>query len=118
MGIHQLFLSRLTGFADPRLKENTNTLRRKFTPCMFCVLFPDRLIHLVDTLGFKLEVTGDRAILSSASLVLAVRKVDGTNFQTTSVDIVSTDNIQVTQILVQYSSTLLQQIYNLISHFK
>ncbi|KAL7373263.1 hypothetical protein ABVT39_002540 [Epinephelus coioides] len=54
-----------------------------------------RLIHLVDDLGLKLVVTGDRAVLSAGSLVLAVRTVDGTNFPTTSVDIFNTDNIQL-----------------------
>ncbi|XP_017269619.1 adhesion G-protein coupled receptor G4 isoform X2 [Kryptolebias marmoratus] len=55
----------------------------------------NRLIRLVDILGLKLEVTGDRVILSSASLVLAVRPVDGTNFPTTSVDILNTNNVQL-----------------------
>ncbi|XP_078018845.1 uncharacterized protein adgrg2a isoform X2 [Epinephelus lanceolatus] len=54
-----------------------------------------RLIHLVDDLGLKLVVTGDRAVLSAGSLVLAVRTVDGTNFPTTFVDIFNTDNIQL-----------------------
>ncbi|XP_028425399.1 adhesion G-protein coupled receptor G2 [Perca flavescens] len=53
------------------------------------------LVHLVDDLGLKLVVTGDSEILSSGSLVLAVRTVDGTNFPTTSVDIFNTDNVQL-----------------------
>ncbi|KAF1373236.1 hypothetical protein PFLUV_G00258280 [Perca fluviatilis] len=53
------------------------------------------LVQLVDDLGLKLVVTGDREILSSGSLVLAVRTVDGTNFPTTSVDIFNTDNVQL-----------------------
>ncbi|XP_034718260.1 adhesion G-protein coupled receptor G2 [Etheostoma cragini] len=55
----------------------------------------NRLVHLVDVLGLKLVVTGDREILSSGSLVLAVRTVDGTNFPITSVDIFNTDNVQL-----------------------
>ncbi|XP_078136342.1 uncharacterized protein adgrg2a isoform X2 [Sander vitreus] len=55
----------------------------------------NRLVHLVDDMGLKLVVTGDREILSSGSLVLAVRTIDGTNFPTTSVDIFNTDNVQL-----------------------
>ncbi|XP_029384835.1 adhesion G-protein coupled receptor G2 isoform X2 [Echeneis naucrates] len=54
----------------------------------------NRLIRLVDNLGLKLVVSGDREILSSNSLVLAVRTVDGTNFLETSVTIYNTDNVQ------------------------
>ncbi|XP_044033210.1 adhesion G-protein coupled receptor G4 [Siniperca chuatsi] len=55
----------------------------------------NRLIRLVDDLGLKLVVTGDREIISSNSLVLAVRTVDGSNFPTTSVNIFNTDNVQL-----------------------
>ncbi|KAM6908137.1 adhesion G-protein coupled receptor G2 [Lycodopsis pacificus] len=55
----------------------------------------NRLIRLVDNLGLKLVVAGDKEILSSGSLVLAVRAVDGTNFPVTSVDIFNTDNVQL-----------------------
>ncbi|KAM6900084.1 adhesion G-protein coupled receptor G2 [Xenentodon cancila] len=55
----------------------------------------NRLIQLVDNVGVKLDITGDRGILSSTSLVLAVRKVDGTDFPTTSVDIFDTSNVQL-----------------------
>ncbi|XP_022622773.1 adhesion G-protein coupled receptor G2 [Seriola dumerili] len=54
----------------------------------------NRLIRVVDNLGLKLVVNGDRGILSSNSLVLAVRTVDGTNFPATSVNIFNTDNVQ------------------------
>ncbi len=53
---------------------------------------------MVDDLGLKLVVAGDREIISSNSLVLAVRTVDGTNFPATSVDIFNTDNVQVAHI--------------------
>lgn len=60
------------------------------------VFFPvDRLIRVVDDLGLKLVVTGDKEIVSSSSLVLAVKTVDGINFPMTSVDILNTDNVQV-----------------------
>ncbi|KAM7369662.1 hypothetical protein PAMP_010966 [Pampus punctatissimus] len=54
----------------------------------------NRLIRVMDILGLKLAVTGDRVILSSNSLVLAVRTVDGTNFPTISVNIFNTSNVQ------------------------
>lgn len=56
-----------------------------------------RLIQLIDDLGTKLELDGDSKVMSAHSLVLAVRKVNGTNFSPTSVDIFDTDNVQVTQ---------------------
>ncbi|XP_054479347.1 adhesion G-protein coupled receptor G6-like [Anoplopoma fimbria] len=55
----------------------------------------NRLINLVDDLGLKLVVTGDKEVLSAGSLVLAVREVDGTNFPETSVDIFNTENVQL-----------------------
>ncbi|XP_047200551.1 adhesion G-protein coupled receptor G2 [Hippoglossus stenolepis] len=55
----------------------------------------NRLIRVVDTVGLKLAVSGDREILSAQSLVLAVKTVDGTNFPTTSVDIFNTENVQL-----------------------
>lgn len=63
-----------------------------------CPLLPPagRLIAAVDDLGVKLLVPGDSQVVSSSSLVLAVKKVDGTKFPPASVDIYSTDNVQVT----------------------
>ncbi|KAK2859713.1 hypothetical protein Q5P01_004333 [Channa striata] len=55
----------------------------------------NRLIHLVDDLSVKLNVDGNTGILSSNSLVLAVRTVDGSNFPATSVDIFNTENVQL-----------------------
>ncbi|XP_038587835.1 adhesion G-protein coupled receptor G2-like [Micropterus salmoides] len=55
----------------------------------------NRLIQMVDAVGLKLVVTGDGEIVSSDSLVLTVRTVDGTNFPATSVDIFNTDNVQL-----------------------
>uniref|UniRef100_A0A1A8NMS1 G protein-coupled receptor 64 n=2 Tax=Nothobranchius rachovii TaxID=451742 RepID=A0A1A8NMS1_9TELE len=55
----------------------------------------NRLIRLVEKLGFKLHVGGDSKILNSTSLVLAVRTVDGTNFQQTSMHIYNTHNVQL-----------------------
>lgn len=56
-----------------------------------------RLIRAVEDLGVKLVVTGDSEVVSSNSLVLAVKKVDGTQFPPTSVDIYGTDSVQVTR---------------------
>lgn len=55
-----------------------------------------RLIRAVEDLGMKLVVTGDSEVVSSDSLVLAVKKVDGTKFPPTSVDIYGTNSVQVT----------------------
>eukprot|EP00066_Takifugu_rubripes_P017150 XP_011606416.1 PREDICTED: G-protein coupled receptor 64 [Takifugu rubripes] len=54
----------------------------------------NRLIRAVEDLGVKLVVTGDSEVVSSNSLVLAVKKVDGTKFPPTSVDIYGTNSIQ------------------------
>lgn len=51
----------------------------------------------MDKLGVKLVVSGENAILSSTSLVLAVKTVDGTNFPTTAVNIFNPNNVQVSQ---------------------
>uniref|UniRef100_A0A3P8UGF1 Adhesion G-protein coupled receptor G2 n=2 Tax=Cynoglossus semilaevis TaxID=244447 RepID=A0A3P8UGF1_CYNSE len=55
----------------------------------------NRLIQIVDTVGIKLSLSGDRGVLSAESLVLAVRAVDGTNFPTTSVNIFGTNSVQL-----------------------
>ncbi|XP_034021782.1 adhesion G-protein coupled receptor G2 isoform X2 [Thalassophryne amazonica] len=64
----------------------------------------NRLIQLVDDVGLKLAVTGSRVrrdseggpvVLSSNSLVLAVKPVDATNFPTTSVQIFNVDDVQI-----------------------
>lgn len=58
-----------------------------------------RLVQVVEDVGLKLIVPGDREILSSGSVVLAVRSIDGTNFPQTSFNIFNTDNVQVDNIL-------------------
>lgn len=73
------------------------------TSSNFVFVPADRLIHAVDELCRKLVVTGDTEILSSNSLVFAVRKVDGSNFPATAVDILSTDDVQVSTCLVKYT---------------
>ncbi|XP_041670676.1 uncharacterized threonine-rich GPI-anchored glycoprotein PJ4664.02 [Cheilinus undulatus] len=59
----------------------------------------NRLSLLVDDLGQKLVVSGNRAVLgavlSSDLLVLAVSTVDGTNFPATSVNIFNTNDVQL-----------------------
>lgn len=65
--------------------------------CFSSALFPvDRLLQAVEDLGVKLVVTSDVEVVSSKSLILAVKKVDLTDFPPTSVVIFDTDNIQVT----------------------
>ncbi|XP_047185929.1 adhesion G-protein coupled receptor G2-like isoform X2 [Scophthalmus maximus] len=55
----------------------------------------NRLIRVVDSVGLKAVVSGDREILSSNSLVLAIRTVDGTNFTSLLVNIFNSDNVQI-----------------------
>ncbi|XP_061614803.1 adhesion G-protein coupled receptor G4-like isoform X2 [Phyllopteryx taeniolatus] len=55
----------------------------------------DRIIGAVEDLGLKLLVSDTSAVLSSRSLVLAVRKVDGGDFPEMSVDIFNTDDVQM-----------------------
>ncbi|KAF7656917.1 hypothetical protein LDENG_00034460 [Lucifuga dentata] len=65
----------------------------------------NRMIQLVDSVGLKLDVTSESEILSSDSLVLAVRAVDGSNFPTTFVNIFNTDNIQLRGLRSQSRSS-------------
>ncbi|KAI9516791.1 hypothetical protein NQZ68_013849 [Dissostichus eleginoides] len=55
----------------------------------------NRLVQVVEDVGLKLIVPADREILSSGSVVLAVRSIDGTNFPQTSFNIFNTDNVQL-----------------------
>ncbi|XP_026219871.1 mucin-3A isoform X2 [Anabas testudineus] len=55
----------------------------------------NRITHMVDNLGVKVDVSGGTGVLSSSSLVLAVRTVDGSNFPEISVKIYNTDNVQL-----------------------
>ncbi|XP_061522922.1 adhesion G-protein coupled receptor G2 isoform X2 [Phycodurus eques] len=55
----------------------------------------DRIVGAVEDLGLKLLVSDASAVLSSRSLVLAVRKVDGRDFPEMSVDIFNTDDVQM-----------------------
>lgn len=80
----------------PHQHQHINT--SDFSKMFFVIFTVDRLIHMVDKLGVKLDVTGGTGVLSSDSLVLAVRTVDPSNFPATSVDIFNTDNVQVAQI--------------------
>lgn len=49
-------------------------------------------------MGLKLLLTGAPAVLSSGSLVLAVQKVNGSDFPEMSVNIVNTENVQVVRL--------------------
>ncbi|XP_057679833.1 adhesion G-protein coupled receptor G4-like [Corythoichthys intestinalis] len=55
----------------------------------------NRLVSLVEDLSLKLLVGDVPAILSSDSLVLAVRKVDGNDFPEMSLNIFDTDDVQM-----------------------
>uniref|UniRef100_A0A668TKS1 Uncharacterized protein n=1 Tax=Oreochromis aureus TaxID=47969 RepID=A0A668TKS1_OREAU len=66
-----------------------------FSPDVCVVFLGDRLIHLVDNLGVKLAVTGGDGILSTSSLVVAVKTVNGSNFTTILFDVFNTDHVQV-----------------------
>lgn len=66
-----------------------------FSPDVCVVFLGDRLIHLVDDLGVKLAVTSGDGILSTSSLVVAVKTVNGSNFTTILFDVFNTDHVQV-----------------------
>lgn len=101
MVTQRLFLDQQIGLTDIPLKQQ-RTAEDIFILCKAYFFFAnDRVIQMVDNLALKLEVTGDSGILSSPSLVLAVRTVDGTNLPETSVEIFNTDNVQVSQRIVR-----------------
>lgn len=56
--------------------------------------FSTRIIGIVDTVGLKLVVQEDSTILTE-SVALAVKTVDGTNFQRTSFSIRDPNSVQV-----------------------
>uniref|UniRef100_A0A8C2FTB0 Adhesion G-protein coupled receptor G2 n=1 Tax=Cyprinus carpio TaxID=7962 RepID=A0A8C2FTB0_CYPCA len=80
--------------------------------------FSKRAIGIVDTVGLKLVVSGTSQSILSQSLAMAVKKVDGTNFQETSFSLIETSNVQIQShpsletedIMVQVRSTLLGSI--------
>ncbi|XP_019740343.1 adhesion G-protein coupled receptor G4 isoform X2 [Hippocampus comes] len=55
----------------------------------------NRIIAVVEDLGLKLLLTDAPVVLSSGSLVLAVQKVDGSDFPEMSVNIVNTEDVQI-----------------------
>ncbi|XP_073729812.1 adhesion G-protein coupled receptor G2 [Misgurnus anguillicaudatus] len=57
--------------------------------------FSKRANGLVDTVGLKLVVSGESEKLITSSLALAVKKVNGTNFEMTSFSISDSSNLQV-----------------------
>ncbi|XP_029935794.1 adhesion G-protein coupled receptor G2 [Myripristis murdjan] len=63
----------------------------------------NRLIRTVDDLGFKLLFAGESVILASDSLSLTVKKVDGTNFPATSINIINTNDVQLNTLGVSRS---------------
>ncbi|XP_073685775.1 uncharacterized protein [Garra rufa] len=57
--------------------------------------FSNRAIGIVDTVGLKLDVSGTSQSVLSESLALAVKKVDGTNFEETSFSLIETSSVQI-----------------------
>ncbi|XP_077098380.1 uncharacterized protein LOC143749763 [Siphateles boraxobius] len=57
--------------------------------------FSKRAIGIVDTVGLKLVVSGTSQSVLSQSLALAVKKVDGANFQETSFSLMDSSNLQI-----------------------
>ncbi|CAM4729642.1 unnamed protein product [Leuciscus chuanchicus] len=57
--------------------------------------FSKRAIGIVDTVGLKLVVSGTSQSVLSQSLALAVKKVDGANFQETSFSLLESSNLQI-----------------------
>uniref|UniRef100_A0A9J8D214 Adhesion G-protein coupled receptor G2 n=1 Tax=Cyprinus carpio carpio TaxID=630221 RepID=A0A9J8D214_CYPCA len=57
--------------------------------------FSKRAIGVVDTVGLKLVVSGTSQSIVSQSLALAVKKVDGTNFQETSFSLIEASSVQI-----------------------
>ncbi|XP_064206865.1 mucin-2 isoform X2 [Anguilla rostrata] len=59
----------------------------------------NRIIRLVDTVGLKLVVKGETETILSDSVALAVKKVDGANFQGTTFLITNPSNVQINRAL-------------------
>ncbi|XP_056095641.1 adhesion G-protein coupled receptor G2 [Rhinichthys klamathensis goyatoka] len=57
--------------------------------------FSNRAISIVDTVGLKLVVSETSQSILSQSLALAVKKVDGANFQETSFYLMDAGNLQI-----------------------
>ncbi|XP_039532665.1 adhesion G-protein coupled receptor G2 isoform X2 [Pimephales promelas] len=57
--------------------------------------FSNRVSRIVDTVGLKLVVSGTSQSILSQSLALAVKKVDGANFQETSFQLTDSSNLQI-----------------------
>ncbi|XP_016394685.1 cell wall protein DAN4-like [Sinocyclocheilus rhinocerous] len=80
--------------------------------------FSKRAIGVVDTVGLKLVVLGTSQSILSQSLALAVKKVNGTNFQETSFSLIETSSVQIRSnpsmetedIMVQVRSTPLGSV--------
>ncbi|TRY94340.1 hypothetical protein DNTS_026337 [Danionella cerebrum] len=64
-------------------------------PAAVITSFSKRAVGVVDTVGFKLVVTGASQSLLSQSLSVAVKKVDGANFQETSFSLTDSSNLQI-----------------------
>ncbi|KAG7484365.1 hypothetical protein MATL_G00048460 [Megalops atlanticus] len=65
----------------------------------------NRIIGVVDTVGLKLVVQGETETILSDSVALAVKKVDGANFQETSFSITDPSNVQISGNLKGQTNT-------------
>uniref|UniRef100_A0AAY5KNS3 Adhesion G-protein coupled receptor G2 n=1 Tax=Esox lucius TaxID=8010 RepID=A0AAY5KNS3_ESOLU len=82
-------------------------LRQKYPVYKTVVFVANRLIQAIDGLGRKLVVKNNSEILSSNSLVVAVRRVNGTHFQGASFSVSNPDNLQSTLLDVGLGSVTL-----------
>ncbi|XP_051973093.1 adhesion G-protein coupled receptor G2-like [Xyrauchen texanus] len=64
-------------------------------PAAVITPFSKRAIGIVDTVGLKLVVPKESIKILSPSLALAVKKVDGANFEETSISITEPFNLQI-----------------------
>ncbi|XP_059394607.1 adhesion G-protein coupled receptor G6-like [Carassius carassius] len=72
--------------------------------------FSKRAIGVVDTVGLKLIVSGTSQSIVSQSLALAVKKVDGTNFQETSFSLTEASSVQIRSNLSMETEDIMVQV--------
>ncbi|XP_061122321.1 adhesion G-protein coupled receptor G2-like [Syngnathus typhle] len=84
-GVSQALAKKVVGIISNLMEGNTLALAPS----------SNRIIRVVEDLGLKLLVSDTPAVLSSNSLVLAVRKVEADDFPEMSVDIFNTEHVQM-----------------------
>ncbi|KAI1903152.1 hypothetical protein AGOR_G00024270, partial [Albula goreensis] len=65
----------------------------------------NKIIGLVDTVGLKLVVKDETETILSDSVALAVKKVDGANFEETSFSITNPSSVQINNVLRAQTSS-------------